>query len=119
MDIHHVRIAVEALMREDIVVDLYAKRGYEILTRTEDDTRRAFGMPEGPTADMVIKVSPRKAIIAEVKGSDVAHALIQLKQTALYVRRQYEFVECKIFVKTLTPSNDTIGLRGGEGEEGR
>ncbi|MDQ2774340.1 MAG: hypothetical protein M3Y57_05340 [Acidobacteriota bacterium] len=119
MKIENVRIAVEALMREDIVADLYEQRGYRILSRTEDDTRALFGMPMGPTADIVVEVSSRKAIIAEVKGSDVARALIQLKQTALYVRRKYDLVECKMFVKTPTPSSDTIGLRGGSGEEGR
>jgi hypothetical protein len=53
-------------------------------------------------ADVVIEASRRHAIVAEVKGSDIAHALTQLRSTVSYVRRQYDYVECKIFLKTPT-----------------
>jgi hypothetical protein len=68
---------------------------------------------------MVIEVAPRRAIVAEVKGSSVADALDQLRKTVPYVRRQYDLVECKIFLRTSTPTDDTKDLHGGEGEEGR
>jgi hypothetical protein len=119
VNLQQTRIAVEALMREDIVVDLYERRGYRIVSRTEADTRRLFGMLEEPTADVIVEVAPRRAILAEVKGSDIAHALVQLQNTASYAHRKYNFLECKVFLKTPTPPGDTVGLRGGEGEEGR
>jgi hypothetical protein len=117
--LNDVRIAVEALMREDLVVDLYERRSYRVITRTEDATREHFHMPMGATADLVIEVSPRHAIVAEVKGSDLAHALVQLRNTVKYVRKVYDFVECKVFLKTPTPRTESPSLRGGEGEEGR
>jgi hypothetical protein len=117
--LHDVRIAVEALMREDLVVDLYERRSYRVITRTEAATREYFHMPMGATADVVIEVSPRRDIVAEVKGSDLAHALVQLRNTVKYVRKVYDFVECKAFLKTPTPPGNLASLRGGEGEEGR
>jgi len=119
VNLQQARIQVEALLREDIVVDLYERRGYRIVSRTEATTRQLFGMPEEPTADVIVEVAPRRAIIAEVKGSDIAHALVQLRNTVSYARRAYDFIECKIFLKTPTPGGDTASLRGGEGEEGR
>jgi hypothetical protein len=46
LDLYHVRIKVESLMREDIVADLYETRHDKIVTRREEDTRRHFHMPE-------------------------------------------------------------------------
>ena len=119
MNIQQVRIAVEALLREDIVVDLYERRGYRIVSRSEDATRELFHMSEEPTADVIVEVASRRAIFAEVKGSDVAHALVQLRNTVSYAKGHYDFIECKIFLRTPTPPGDTVSLRGGEGEEGR
>jgi hypothetical protein len=119
VNLQQIRIAVEALLREDIVVDLYERRGYRIVSRSEEATRELFKMPEEPTADVIVEVSARHAIIAEVKGSNVAHALVQLRNTVSYVKRKYDFIECKIFVKTTTPPGDKVTLRGGEGDEGR
>jgi hypothetical protein len=120
MDVEHVRIAVEALMREELVVDLYASRFYQIISHDENETRSVFGIPAGSrAADVVVAPSKGRAIVAEVKGSDLSHAVEQLRSTSSYVRRQYPFVEYKVFLKTATPARQPAYLRGGVGEEGR
>jgi hypothetical protein len=113
-------IAVRALMREEAVVNHYAGRGYRVLTTTDRETRSLFGIPDGnPVADIVVELPGNRAIIAEVKGSDLDRALLQLESTARapkFLGRRFVSVECKIFVtpdRPLPPAANTLDLRGG------
>src|ERR1700728_2869821 len=107
-------IAILSLMREEAVVNYYAGKGYTVLCQTDDETRRVFGIPRGQkAADVVVQVTPARAIVAEVEGSNVDDALAQLENTLRAVRPRYPFVACKVFVKNATPPGDTVDLRGG------
>jgi hypothetical protein len=108
---HQLAIKVESLMREEAVVNYYAARGNRVICQDEDQTRQVFGI-RGKAADVVVEVSPTRAIIAEVKGSDVAHALKQLRATLPFVQNRYPFVSCKIFVRNATPVDDTVEIDG-------
>jgi hypothetical protein len=107
-------IAIEALMREEAVVNHYATLGYRVLSTNDDETRSLFKMSErDPAADVVAEVTKHRLIIAEVKGSDVGRALTQLENTARFAQKRYPCVECKIFVKNWAPRVDAVDIRGG------
>jgi hypothetical protein len=107
-------IAIEALMREEAVVNHFATRGYRVLATSDAETRNLFKMRANqPAADIVAEVARQRLIIAEVKGTDIDHALMQLQNTALLARSTYAHVECKIFVRNFAPKSDTVDLRGG------
>lgn len=107
-------IAITSLMREEAVVNYYASKGYIVLSQTDDETRRVFGIPRGvKAADIVVEVSTGRAIVAEVKGTDLDTALEQLENTVNVVRRRYPSIACKVFVKNPTPAGDAVDLRGG------
>jgi hypothetical protein len=107
-------IAIRGLMREEAVVNYYAGRGNRVLSQTDQETRQVFGIPASEkAADVVVEVSPGRAIIAEVKGSDIEAALNQLRSTAAAVRRRYVFIECKIFTSNPPPDGDFATFGGG------
>jgi len=116
MDPYHGYIALEAHLREEAVVNHFATRGYSVLSTSDSATRRLFRMsPAQPAADVVAAITRHRLVIAEVKGSDLEHALTQLRTTALAAHPFYPCVECKVFVKNQTPdpSTQTVGFRGG------
>jgi len=107
-------IAFRGLMREEAVVNYYAARGYKVLSQSDPETRQVFGIPASEkAADVVVEVSPGRAIIAEVKGTDIESALSQLRNTAAAVRRRYVFIECKIFTSSPPPDSEFASFTGG------
>jgi hypothetical protein len=107
-------IAIRGLMREEAVVNYYAGRGYKVLSQSDPETRQVFGIPATQkAADVVVEISPGRAIIAEVKGSDIESALSQLRNTAVAVRRRYVFIECKIFTSNPPPEGEFATFGGG------
>ena len=53
-------IAIEALMREEIVVNLFATRRYKVISVDEIQTRRVLKMPAAQrAADILAEVTPR------------------------------------------------------------
>jgi hypothetical protein len=113
-DVHHVAIALEASMREEAVVNFFAKKGYAVLSTSDAETRRLFKMSStAPAADIVVEVTKARLIIAEVKGSDIEHALRQLRSTAEFAKGKYVCIDCKIFVRNQTPHGDSVDIRGG------
>ena len=73
-------IAIEALMREEAVVNYYAARGKKVISVDDNQTRAVLKMGGAePAADILVELSPGQLVIAEVKGSDIDRALTQLK----------------------------------------
>jgi len=107
--------AFEGLLREERVADHFRSRGYEVLSENDEQTRAMFGIPKGgKAADIVVRVSPHRAIVAEVKGRNgVDDALVQLDATLRPVRARFPFVECKVFTSIRPPTGDTFTMRGG------
>jgi hypothetical protein len=106
-------VQFQALYRQDEVIRYYRSRHYEIICDDDPATRREFNIPEGPAADLVVQVDPNRAIIAEVKGKDLDHALVQLAATVAPVRKRYRYVSCKVFTSIPVPPVDRVQLRGG------
>ncbi len=107
-------IKVESLMREEAVVNYFAARGYKVLSTDENQTRNVLKMlGRPPAADVLAEVTSQRLIIAEVKGSDVHHALTQLENTARSAQGRYPYIECKIYVRTHAPATDIVDLHGG------
>jgi|SRR5579884_2893247 len=107
-------IAVEALMREEAVVNHYAARGKKVISADDNQTRAFLGMVRSePAADVLVEVGPGQLVIAEVKGSNLDRALIQLQSTASKAAGRYRNIACKIFVRNQAPHGDAVGLRGG------
>ena len=62
-------VAFASLLREERVANYFRARGFEVLSEGDDQTRALFGISKGgKAADIVVRVSPHRAIIAEVKG---------------------------------------------------
>jgi hypothetical protein len=109
IELEELRKKIHAIMREDAVVhhyqaQIHGVRGYRVICATDEETRREFKIPSGqPAADVVVEVSPQRAIVAEVKGSNLEHALTQVRNTANHVRGRYALIECKIFLNRQPP----------------
>ena len=109
-----VAIAIEALMREESVANYFASRFYKILSSEDRQTRTFLGMSASePAADLLAEVSPYRLIIAEVKGSDLDRAVVQLQSTARRAHGRYTSIACKIFLRNVPPNSDAVDLRGG------
>lgn len=107
-------IAFQGLLREERVANYLRSRGYEILSETDEQTRKVFGIRGGRAADIVAQVSPHRAIVAEVKGrTGVDDALRQLDATVGQVRAKFPIVECKVFTAIAPPAGNTVTLYGG------
>lgn len=107
-------IAVEALMREEAVVNYYAARGKKVISADDRQTRAVLNMAATePAADVLVEFGPTQLVIAEVKGSNIDRALTQLKSTASRAATRYLNVACKIFVRNQAPGGDAVDLRGG------
>ena len=107
-------IKILSLMREEAVVNYYAGRGYRIVSQSDDETRIVFGISRSQkAADVVVEVSRGYAIIAEVKGKDIASALAQLRSTYPLVQRRYPYVRCTIFCSNAVPTDADATLPGG------
>ena len=116
MNLYQGYIALEAHLREEAVVNHLAARGYNVISTSDTDTRRAFQMPRAqPAADLAAAVTRHRLILAEVKGSDLEHALTQLKVTAQYAHAFYPCIECKVFVRNQAPDPNTeaVNFQGG------
>ena len=107
-------IAIEALMREEAVVNYYASRGKKVIS-VDDNQTRAFLKMVGaePAADILVEIGPGQLVIAEVKGSDLNRALTQLHNTVGKATAHYRNIACKIFVRNSAPPGDAVDLRGG------
>ena len=68
-------IAIEALMREEVVVNLYASRGKRVIASDDNQTRIVLRMAAAEPADVLVGMGPRQLVIAEVKGSNLDRAL--------------------------------------------
>jgi hypothetical protein len=91
-------------IRRETVIQHLASRGYQILADDDPATRVLFGMPKtAPAADIVAEISPKRIVIAEVKGKNISHALTQLRATAAAAADRYVMIECKIYCKYPTP----------------
>lgn len=107
-------IAIEALMREEAVVNHYAARGKKVISVDDNQTRAVLNMVAAePAADILIELGPGQLLIAEVKGSDLDRALTQLQNTARKAVGRYPSVACKIYVRNQAPVGDAVNLRGG------
>ena len=107
-------VAIEALMREEAVVNYYAARGKNVISVDDKQTRAVLKMGGAePAADILIELSPGQLVIAEVKGSDLDRALTQLHSTARKAAYRYPNIACKIFVRNQAPRGDAVDLRGG------
>ena len=108
-------VAFQGLLREERVAGYYRARGYQILSAGDEQTRAVFGIPKGmKAADIVVQVSPHRAIVAEIKGQNgVDDALRQLEATVGPVRMRFPVVESKVFTAIRPPTGDTFTLRGG------
>jgi len=111
---YHLAIEVQALMREEAVVNFYAARGKKVICTDDKQTRALLKM--GATekvADVLIEMAPGQLVIAEVKGSDIEHAIEQLKSTARRAAHLYPHIACKIYVRDNAPLGESVKLRGG------
>jgi len=107
-------IAIEAVIREEAVVNYYAARGKKVISTDENQTRSILKMASAErAADILIEMGPRQLTIAEVKGSDIDRALTQLESTAKKAAQHYSHISCKIFVRNQAPRGDAVDLRGG------
>lgn len=107
-------VAVEALMREEAVVNHYAGRGKNVISVDDNQTRAVLHMVRAePAADIFVEPGPGQLVIAEVKGSDLDRALTQLQNTAGKAAGRYRHVACKICVRNQVPCADAVDLRGG------
>lgn len=107
-------IAIEALMREEAVVNYYAARGKKVISVDDNQTRAVLNMGGAePAADILVELSPGQLVIAEVKGSDLDRALMQLQSTARKAALRYPSIACKIFVRNHPPRTEAVDLRGG------
>jgi hypothetical protein len=107
-------IAIEALMREEAVVNHYAARGKKVISVDDNQTRAVLNMGGAePAADILVELSPGQLVIAEVKGSNLDRALAQLQNTARKAALRYPGIACKIFVRNQPPRSDAVDLRGG------
>lgn len=107
-------IALEALMREEAVVNYYAARGKKVLSTTDQETRTVLHMGvREPAADVLVELGPQQLIIAEVKGTNLDRALVQLASTAQKAALRYPNISCKIYARSQAPPGDAIDLRGG------
>lgn len=107
-------VAFDGLLREERVANYFRSRGYQVLCESDEQTRAVFGIPRGEkAADIVVQVSPHRAIVAEVKGRNgLDDALLQLQATVRPVRAKFPIVECKVFTAIRPPTEDTFTLRG-------
>jgi hypothetical protein len=107
-------IAVEALMREEAVVNYYAARGKKVISVDDAQTRAVLGMvPSEAAADVLVEFGPGQLVIAEVKGSNLDRALVQLESTARKAAARYASIACKIYVRNQAPTGNEVDLRGG------
>lgn len=107
-------IAVEALMREEAVVNHYAERVKNVIRVDNNQARAVLNMVRAePAADILVEPGPGQLVIAEVKGSDLDRALTQLQNTARKAAGRYRHIACKLFVRNQVPRADTVDLRGG------
>jgi hypothetical protein len=108
-------VAFQGLLREERVADYFRSRGHKVLSAGDEQTRAVFGIPKGRrAADIVVQLSPHRAIVAEVKGRNgVDDALHQLEATLQPVRARFPIVESKVFTAIRPPLGDTFSLRGG------
>lgn len=111
---HQLALAVEALMREEAVVNYYATRGKKVICADDKQTRALLKMTASEkVADVLIEMSPGHLVIAEVKGSDLDTAIEQLKSTAKRAAHLYNHITCKIYVRNKVPEGESADLRGG------
>jgi len=96
-------VQYQALLRQDEVIRHYQSKQYEIVCDDDVATRKAFGIAAGPVADLVVRVDQNHAIIAEVKGKDLDHALEQLAATVEPVRKKFHYIACKVFTAIPVP----------------
>ncbi len=118
IDLSNLRTAVHALLREDAVVEYYRSKHYKVVAASDAETRSVFKIPatrkyKQQAVDVVVEVSSERAIMAEVKGSDLDKALSQLRNSVIYVKKVYPFVESKIFVNREAPEGNSDDLKGG------
>ncbi|MGH9629266.1 MAG: hypothetical protein ACRD7E_13175, partial [Bryobacteraceae bacterium] len=107
-------IAIEALMREEAVVNYYAARGKKVISLDDNQTRSVLHMSAAePAADILVELGPNQLIIAEVKGSNLDRALTQLQNTARKAAVRYQSIACKIYVRNQAPRGYAVDLRGG------
>jgi len=106
-------VQFQALLRQDEVIRHYQAKQYEIVCDDDVATRKVFGIPTGPVADLVVQVDRNHAIVAEVKGKDLDHALEQLAATVDAVRKRFRYVACKVFTAIPVPPVDRVRIPGG------
>ena len=107
-------IAIEALMREEAVVNYYSARGKKVISVDDNQTRAVLNMGGAePAADILVELGPKQLVVAEVKGSDIDRALTQLQNTARRAAVRYHSIACKIYVRNHAPRADASDLRGG------
>jgi hypothetical protein len=107
-------IAIEALMREEAVVNYYAARGKKVISVDDNQTRAVLNMVRTePAADILVELGPLQLVVAEVKGSNLDRALEQLQSTARKAAARYHSIACKIYVRNQAPRDDAVDLRGG------
>jgi hypothetical protein len=75
--------------------------------------------PNSKAADLVVEVTDKHLILAEVKGLRIADAIEQLSETADAARKKYPAVDCKIFCKYPTPSDNEFLMTGRKPANGR
>jgi hypothetical protein len=86
--------AKEATQFERLSKRFYVAQNKTIISWGEENHRKNFGTPkDANTADFVVSNGPHSLIIAEAKGTDIDHALKQLKKLAVYVQEKYPLVE--------------------------
>lgn len=106
-------VQYQALLRQDEVIRHYTSKQYGIVCDDDVATRKAFGISTGPVADLVVQVDQNHAVIAEVKGKDLDHALEQLAATVGPVRKRFRYVACKVFTAIPVPPVDRVRIPGG------
>jgi|RhiMethySRZTD1v2_1073278.scaffolds.fasta_scaffold15297_9 hypothetical protein len=105
-------VQYQALLRQDEVIRHYQSKQYEIVCDDDVATRKAFGIAAGPVADLVVRVDQNHAIIAEVKGKDLDHALEQLAATVEPVRKKFRYIACKVLTAIPVPPVDRVSIPG-------
>ena len=116
MQRHQLATAIQALMREEAVVNYYAARGKKVISTDDNQTRTLLKISAAEkAADVLIEMAPGQLVITEVKGSNLDSAIEQLKNTARRATHLYKHIACKIFVKNTAPAppENNVELRGG------